>query len=82
MSETPVLVQIDRIEAMERDLSRARLAVARSLLAIRTTAGLSLRDVARVVKLTAPAVNKIERGIQWRTKTVRRIAQFYAKLAA
>jgi predicted transcriptional regulator len=82
MSEPSVIVQIDRIEELERDLERARRLAARSLLAIRSTSGLSLRDVARVVRLTAPAINKIERGMQWRTKTVRRIAQFYSKLAA
>jgi ribosome-binding protein aMBF1 (putative translation factor) len=80
--ETPVLVQIERIEKMEADISREREVMARTLLEARTKAGLSLRDVAPVVKLTAAALNNIERGRAWRTVTVKRIARFYSKLAA
>ena len=72
-------VQIEQIAAMERELENARRAVARTLRFKRETAGLSLRDVAPRLRLSAAALSNIERGQSWRTRTIRRLALFYEK---
>jgi ribosome-binding protein aMBF1 (putative translation factor) len=77
MNATEPAVQIDQIEAMERDLVTARRAVARTLRFKRETVGLSLRDVAPKLRLSAAALSNIERGKSWRTRTIRRLAKFY-----
>lgn len=79
MTATEPAVQIDQIEAMECDLVSARRAVARTLRFKRETAGLSLRDVAPKLRISAAALSNIERGKSWRTRTIRRLASFYEK---
>jgi hypothetical protein len=43
---------------------------------------LSLRDVAVQVDLTPAGLHNIERAKTWRTKTARRVAEFYSKMDA
>lgn len=81
MTDAGTLVQIERVEALERELAETRRAVARSLRYTRETASLSLRDVAPKVRLTPAALSNIERGESWKTKTIRRVAKFYDSAA-
>jgi DNA-binding XRE family transcriptional regulator len=82
LTASEVLVQLDAIDAMELSLVAARNSVARSLRTLRLEAGLSLRDVAPSLGVTAQTVNNIERGKTWTAKTVRRLAVYYSKLSA
>lgn len=82
MTDVGTLVQIERVEALEKELADTRRSVARSLRVTRETSELSLRDVAPKVRLTAAALSMIERGQTWKTKTIRRVAQVYEKLSA
>jgi len=70
-------VQIEDVERLERDLAAARRDIARQLREQRAASGLSLRDVAPKVRLSAGALSQTERGQTWETKTVRRILRFY-----
>jgi len=82
MTGSDVLVQIDRIESLEREAVGIRKLVARALLRLREDAGLTLRAVAPHVRTTAATVHNIERGKTWRTKTARALARFYSKQSA
>ena len=70
------------IDAMERGVVARRDVVAASLREFRVELGISLRDVAPSVGMTAQTINNIERGRTWTTKRVRRLAVYYSKLAA
>jgi ribosome-binding protein aMBF1 (putative translation factor) len=80
MATNGALVQIERVEALEKVLKELRREVGRTLRTEREAAGLSLRDVAHHVRMTGAGISLIELGKSWKTKTVRRIAQFYASL--
>ena len=82
MSPSEILVQLDVIDAMERGIVSSRESVARSLRELRLEAGISLRDVAPSVGMTAQTIHNLERGRTWTTKRVRRLAVYYSKLAA
>lgn len=82
MTDVGTLVQIERVEQLEKELADTRRAVARSLRFSRETAAVSLREVAPKVRLTAAALSMIERGQTWKTKTIRRVAAVYEKLNA
>lgn len=75
-------VQIGDVERMERELADARQAVAARLRELREASGLSLREVAPRVRLSAAAVNMTERGQTWETETVKRLLLFYEHIGA
>jgi ribosome-binding protein aMBF1 (putative translation factor) len=81
MDELELVVQVQRVAESESALATARKEVARSLRRRREDRGLSLRQVAPKVRLTAPTISQIERGEMWRTKTVLRLAKFYDSAA-
>jgi ribosome-binding protein aMBF1 (putative translation factor) len=82
MADIGTLAQIDKVDLMERELSGLRRSVALALRFQRESALLSLRDVAVKVRLTPAALSNLERGKSWRTKTARRVAEFYSKMDA
>lgn len=82
MPDTGLVAQVDRIDRMEEDTKKAQVQMARVLYLTRELAGLSLRDVAPKVGMTAAQISNIERGKSWKTKTVRRIARFYDSLSS
>lgn len=82
MTAAEVLVQLDAIDALERKLTAERKTVARALRTLRTDAGLTLRDVAPKVGITHATISNIESGRTFRPANVRRLAKYYAKLAA
>ena len=82
MTPSEVLVQLDVMEATERGLVKERKTIALSLRALRVVAGLSLREVAPTIGVTAQTVHNIERGRTWTTKTARALARFYKQSAA
>lgn len=77
--QTPT--SVDQIEATERALAVMRRTVARQLRAERARTGLSLREVGRRVKLSAPVVYNTEAGKTWETRTARKLERFYAQHA-
>lgn len=82
MADNGLVAQVDGIAARESDLAVQKQQLSRALWLAREIAGLSLRDVAPRVRLTAAGLSYIERGKRWSTKTVRRVARFYDSLAA
>jgi ribosome-binding protein aMBF1 (putative translation factor) len=82
MTDIGTLAQIDKVDLMERELAALRRSVALALRFQRERALLSLRDVAVKVHLAPAALSNLERGKSWRTKTARRVAEFYSKLDA
>jgi ribosome-binding protein aMBF1 (putative translation factor) len=80
MAATGSLVQIEQIEQLEEVLRGLQQSTANTMLHEREAMSLSLREVSLKVRLTAAAINNIERGKSWRTKTARKIAEFYASL--
>ena len=82
MVPTGAVVHIERVEALEKEVSGLVPVIGQLLRIARESAGLSLRDVAPKVRLTAQGISDIERGKSWRTKTVRRYAQFLESVRA
>lgn len=72
-------ISVDRVESTERELAAMRRAVAQRLRAERARTGLSLREVGRRVKLSAPVVYNTEAGKTWETRTARKLERFYAQ---
>jgi ribosome-binding protein aMBF1 (putative translation factor) len=77
---TAIMTNVDRVRYLEAELREAKLTTARALREAREAAGLSLRDVSPRVRLSAPTLSLVERGIVWNTKTVTRVAKVYATL--
>jgi hypothetical protein len=82
MADNETLVQIEQIESVERLLVGLQRTAADSLRRTRERVKLSLRDVAVQVDLTPAGLHNIERAKTWRTKTARRVAEFYSKMDA
>lgn len=82
MVTTGALVHIERVEALEKEMSGLKAVVGQLLRIARESAGLSLWDVAPDVGLTAMALSNIERGKSWRTKTVREYAEVLESVRA
>lgn len=76
------MVTIGEVRQLEAELERKRRTVAADLAALRAKRELSLRYVAQRVRLTAPALLRIERGDSWRTDTVARVVRFYERESA
>jgi ribosome-binding protein aMBF1 (putative translation factor) len=79
MAATGSLVQIEQIEQLEGLLRGLRRSTAMTMLTEREALGLSLREVAEHVGLTAVAINNMERGKSWRTSSARRVAELYSE---
>lgn len=73
---------IQDVRQLEAELERKRKEIAACLKAQRTQRKLSLRQVARKVRLTPTALMSIEMGDSWRTSTVARVVKFYERSAA
>lgn len=76
------MVTIGEVRQLEAELGRKRKIVADTLAAERQQRSLSLRYVAKRVRLTAASLLHIERGDSWRTDTVARVVKFYERSAA
>ncbi len=76
------MATIDGIRNLEAELERQRKVLAADLRAERLKRKLSLRDVARSVRLVASGVFEIESGKRWSTDTVARIVRFYERTEA
>ena len=72
-------VEIEAIRGLERELAEARGRIARAVREQRERAGLSLRQVAPKVRMSATNLSLIERGRVWETKTVARVLRFYER---
>jgi ribosome-binding protein aMBF1 (putative translation factor) len=81
MSPAETLVQIDQIESVERLLAGLQQSAAQALQRDREHAGLSLREVAPHIGMTAATLHNLERGKHWRSAFARRVAEFYASRA-
>lgn len=73
---------IQDVKQLEAELERKRREIASTLKAQRAERKLSLRQVARKVRLTPTALMSIEMGDSWKTSTVARVVKFYARTAA
>jgi ribosome-binding protein aMBF1 (putative translation factor) len=72
-------VQIARVSRLERQLAEARQRAGRALRQTREARGLSLRDVAPHVNLSAGALSEMERAETWATPTAERVLRFYTQ---
>jgi ribosome-binding protein aMBF1 (putative translation factor) len=75
-------VQLEPALRLERELGEERRRVAFALRSKRHASGLSLRQLAAKAHISAPALSNIERGAQWETKTIVRLAKLYDRLSA
>lgn len=75
-------VQIARVARLEQQLADARQRAGAALRAERESRGLSLRDVAPHVHLSAGAISELERAETWSTPTAVRVLQHYRPTAA
>lgn len=82
MPNETLKIQTDRAEALERELGAERKRVAAALRETREKLGLSLRDVAPRARLSGASLSYIERGEQWHTPTIKRLARLYERSAA
>lgn len=73
---------IQDVKQLEAELERKRREIAATLKAQRAQRKLSLRQVARKVRLTPTALMSIEMGDSWKTSTVARVVKFYERTAA
>lgn len=73
---------IQDVKQLEAELERRRREIAATLKAQRAERKLSLRQVARKVRLTPTALMSIEMGDSWKTSTVARVVKFYERTAA
>lgn len=73
---------IQDVKQLEAELERRRKEIAATLKALRAQRKLSLRQVARKVRLTPTALMSIEMGDSWKTSTVARVVKFYERTAA
>lgn len=73
---------IQDVKQLEAELERRRQEIAATLKAQRAQRKLSLRQVARKVRLTPTALMSIEMGDSWKTSTVARVVKFYERTAA
>lgn len=73
---------IQDVKQLEAELGRKRREVAAALKSQRAQRKLSLRQVARRVRLTPTALMSIEMGDSWKTSTVARVVKFYERTAA
>lgn len=73
---------IQDVKQLEAELERRRREIAATLKAQRAQRKLSLRQVARKVRLTPTALMSIEMGDSWKTSTVARVVKFYERTAA
>lgn len=70
-------VQIARVTRLEQQLAESRQRAGRALRDLRESRGLSLRDVAPHVALSAGALSQMERAETWSTATATRVLRFY-----
>lgn len=77
-----MLDALDGIRQIERELKLKQRQVGRLFRAERISRLLTLEQVARKTRVSTATVYNVERGKSWKTKTARKIARFYDRLAA
>jgi DNA-binding transcriptional regulator YiaG len=75
------MTSLEKIEELERQLEAAKQTLAAELYAARTKAGMSLTQVARNVRVSAPTVFETEKGRRWNPRTVGKLVRFFERKA-
>lgn len=76
MPDVSPAVHVAEVRRIERELTQARRRASQSIREKRDELKLSLRQVARRVKISAPALSQLERAESWESRTAERVARF------
>ena len=82
MPSDDIALQLAPAIRLERELEEERRRIAFALRSKREGSGTSLRELAVKAGVSAPSLSNIERGEQWETKTIVRLARIYDRLSA